>query len=472
VGTEHGGGQGGEEGMSAPSLAARVDALSPSQRVLLSCRLSALRGEDSPQRLVAFVKGTGDAPDGVVLQEHLKDRLPAYMVPSHFEWLDDLPRLPNGKMDRSKLKLKESVPMTMPVEKPDSVVGRLTGMWARWLGHPEITAQDNFFEWGGHSLLVLRLVDEIEKEFGQRLAAADIFERPTPQAVAGLLTTSRPVQDHTFAHVFSVQAEGRGEPIFCIQPDFFSAILTDGFRGERPIYGLRGVGLRPDGNWDRWETMTDLAQEMVGEITRCKPGGPYLVAGYSLGAVIAVEVVRVMELRGLPVEKLILFDPTPWTVFHHPLMRLQIRSCPEPVFDMSLGRALYLWLKDNNPLTDKPYRRLGRMLVAQPWRYFLRWRAKKRKARGESLTGAMMEADCSLERFRLFFAYQPQPVVSPTILFGSSDPDFDSAVLWKPCFRGPLTVHKLEDRHLALGHTPDVQRELVRQLKQELRSSL
>ena len=83
------------------------------------------------------------------------------------------------------------------------------------------------------------------------------------------------------------------------------------FRGERPVYGLRGVGLRPEGNLGRWPSMRDLGEDLVAETQRRFPEPPYILAGYSFGASMAVETARLMEERGIPVRRLILIAPMP-----------------------------------------------------------------------------------------------------------------------------------------------------------------
>lgn len=464
--------------MSQNDLKSRILRMSKSQRALLSHRIATVSKSKSnapaKQRLIAYLTFQDVEPSAIELRNQLRRSLPDYMVPSHFVFLEELPRLPNGKVDRSTLKRSPTSPSLNPepaLTETDSMQSRLTAMWTRLLGQPEISAEDNFFEWGGHSLLVLHLVEEIDAKFGYQLTAADIFAHPTPRSLAEYMAAKRTPDDKPYNHIFTAQARGDGIPIFSIHTEFLLAILTDGFRGERPIYGMRGIGLGPDGKWWRWKSITELAEQMVKEIFRCYPGGPYIISGYSFGAVIAIEIARILEMQRLPVRKLILFDPTPWNIYRIGPVRLQFRKCAEPLFDMKPSKALYLWALDNNPFTDRPYRRLGRILIRQPHRRLIRLLARFNNAIGKPLTDAMIKNDFTLERIRLLLGFRPQPINAPTVFFNSSEEDFDSATSWRPCFHGPIRVHQLRDRHLMLGQSASVQREIVNILRRELAES-
>ena len=100
-------------------------------------------------------------------------------------------------------------------------------------------------------------------------------------------------------------------PFVVAVPHFFSGMFAERFRGERPVYGLRGVSLRPEGNFRRWRTMADLGEELVDEILRRFPGEGCILAGYSFGCSMAFEAARLMEARGLPVHRLYLITPMP-----------------------------------------------------------------------------------------------------------------------------------------------------------------
>jgi len=152
---------------------------------------------------------------GVALSVHelrlfLKSRLPDYMLPAAFVFLDALPVLPNGKVDRKALPAPDRsglaeqetyLPPRTPLEEA------LARTEAQVLGIGRVGIEDNFFELGGHSLLAARLMAELEREFGQRLPLVTVFENPTvarlaealekqgwSQQIAQVVTNYEPIQ--------------------------------------------------------------------------------------------------------------------------------------------------------------------------------------------------------------------------------------------------------------------------------------
>ncbi len=144
---------------------------------------------DGDTRLVAYLiaSDTQARPSTKELRAHLKKRLPNYMVPSIFVWLDEMPLTPSGKIDRRAL----VVPAQLRPEIESDFVAPcspaeelLAEMWCRVLKLERIGIHDNFFELGGHSLLATQLVSQVRKVFRIELPLRVLFEEPT---VSGLL---------------------------------------------------------------------------------------------------------------------------------------------------------------------------------------------------------------------------------------------------------------------------------------------
>jgi acyl carrier protein len=124
---------------------------------------------------------------GSELRAHLKKKLPDYMVPSAFVFLDSLPLTPNGKLDRKRLPAPDhsrpeivdafAAPRT-PIEEI------LANIWAEVLKLDQVGIHDNFFELGGHSLLATQVVSRIRSKFAVDLPLRNIFEAPTIAALA------------------------------------------------------------------------------------------------------------------------------------------------------------------------------------------------------------------------------------------------------------------------------------------------
>lgn len=150
-------------------------------------------------RLVAYIRSAeGEQPDSSALREHLRSRLPQYMVPQRFITLDAFPLLPNGKIDRGALPAPESMEdeAQRPVTAPRSEAERLIAeVWSKLLKVERVGVQDNFFDLGGHSLLVAAAVAEIRKRTGVRLAINRFVFETLEQLAASLPIASKPAPE-------------------------------------------------------------------------------------------------------------------------------------------------------------------------------------------------------------------------------------------------------------------------------------
>jgi amino acid adenylation domain-containing protein len=144
---------------------------------------------DGEKRLVAYLVGAGDDASFGALRRSLKERLPEYMIPSAFVWLDALPLTPNGKVDRAALPEPEAArgDAVMFEGARTGIEEMLAGIWAGALGIERVGACDNFFELGGHSLLATRVVSQLRKAFGVEIALRSLFENPTVAELAAVI---------------------------------------------------------------------------------------------------------------------------------------------------------------------------------------------------------------------------------------------------------------------------------------------
>lgn len=120
------------------------------------------------------------------LRSFLKQKLPHYMVPSHFVFLDNLPLTPTGKVNRRALPALDSEGSNLggALDSPRTPAEELlVGIWCQLLEQSQIGVQDNFFDLGGHSLLATRVMSRIRESFQVELPLRTLFEAPT---VAGL----------------------------------------------------------------------------------------------------------------------------------------------------------------------------------------------------------------------------------------------------------------------------------------------
>ena len=171
---------------------ARIEHLTARQKLLLARRISA-ENRTKPsgqsglnQSIVAYL--VADEPiETNDLRESLRDKLPEYMIPSKFVQLDELPRLPNGKVDVNSLKLPvegESSFSKTDISAPQTETEiRLVEIWEEVLGFRPIGVHDNFFEIGGDSILSIQIVAKARQK-GIFLAPNQIFEHQTISELA------------------------------------------------------------------------------------------------------------------------------------------------------------------------------------------------------------------------------------------------------------------------------------------------
>jgi amino acid adenylation domain-containing protein len=152
-------------------------------------------GEGAERRLAAYVVGREgeEAPAAAELKEHLRARVPEYMVPAAFVEMGGLPLTPNGKVDRKALAEPEwggageagkAVAGARPGGWRRPVEELVAGVWAEVLGAESVGAEENFFELGGHSLLATRVVSRLRAATGVEVELRRLFESPTIEGLA------------------------------------------------------------------------------------------------------------------------------------------------------------------------------------------------------------------------------------------------------------------------------------------------
>jgi amino acid adenylation domain-containing protein len=143
-----------------------------------------LAREDNPGdvRLTAYVVHTreGGGADGGELRSHLQGKLPEYMVPAFFVFLERLPLMHNGKLDRGALPAPEAAQAGSEYVAPRTPVEEVVaGIWSEVLRASRVGVNDNFFSLGGHSLLATQVVSRVRDAFAVELPLRNFFEALT-----------------------------------------------------------------------------------------------------------------------------------------------------------------------------------------------------------------------------------------------------------------------------------------------------
>ena len=145
--------------------------------------------ESSPFRILAFFSGNKATEDRQLWVSKLSQQLPEFMIPNLFIQLEKIPRLPNGKIDRTALTSKR-VPLELKQSNAtpsDDSQRQLTSIWKEVLNLDEVRIDDNFFEVGGDSLSAMKIINRIEQAFEKRISVASVLDNPTIQSLSELL---------------------------------------------------------------------------------------------------------------------------------------------------------------------------------------------------------------------------------------------------------------------------------------------
>ncbi|MDH0732056.1 amino acid adenylation domain-containing protein [Pseudomonas sichuanensis] len=254
------------------------------------------------QRLVAYY--TGEAQSTETLRSALLTHLPEFMVPALFMHLEALPLSPNGKLDRKALPEPDAI-QDRPYEAPEGETEtQLAAIWAELLGVERVGRHDNFFELGGHSLAAIRLIDKLVKA-GLQAALNDVFQQPSVALLARHLDASHAGRAQT---VVTVRGAGSQPALFLVHEftglDFYFPVLGQHLPGDFPLYGLPGV---PYGE-PQPRTLECLARYQIEQLRKVQPHGPYRLAGWSFGGVLAFEMANQLLGADEQVEFLGLID--------------------------------------------------------------------------------------------------------------------------------------------------------------------
>jgi amino acid adenylation domain-containing protein len=153
--------------------------------------------EDRPgdKRLVAYVVAAAaeSAPSTSVLRAFLQEKLPDYMIPSAFVFLDALPLTANRKVDRRALPVPDErrPDIEASYAAPRSQTERmLADIWAEVLNVEQVGINDNFFDLGGHSLLMIRVLRKLQEIIEQDISMITLFQYPTIGSLSNYLSST------------------------------------------------------------------------------------------------------------------------------------------------------------------------------------------------------------------------------------------------------------------------------------------
>jgi acetoacetyl-CoA synthetase len=188
----------------------------------------------------------------------------------------------------------------------------LIRIFERVLGRSPVEPEDDFFDLGGDSILAIELMAEIEKAFGQDLPMTAVYDAPTVMALAQVIVEqSRPVA----SCLVLLKPGAQAEPLFIAHGLGGSVMelrhVANAIDTGRPVYGIEAQGL--DGSAEPFDNIEDMARFYIEAIRQVQPHGPYLLAGFSFGGLVALEMAQLLSRENETVQFLALLDSFPHT---------------------------------------------------------------------------------------------------------------------------------------------------------------
>jgi amino acid adenylation domain-containing protein len=272
-----------------------------------------IRETDSDQKqLVAYVvtekQDDQEAETALKFKEYLKQKLPDYMIPAFFVFIEVLPLTPNGKIDRKALPEPVIRNSGLFVSPRDAVELRLVQLWEKLFGISQVSMLDNFFEIGGDSLLAIRLFANIKREFGLTVPLHTIFQNRTVEQLACILRQDS--VSSTWSPLVCLQSQGSKSPLFFVHAAGGSAFnyfqIATLMGTERPFYAIQPRGVELGESFHA--SIEEMAADYVAAVRSVQAKGPYLLAGWSFGGTVIFEMARILEQAGETAPLLLIID--------------------------------------------------------------------------------------------------------------------------------------------------------------------
>ena len=289
---------------------------------IIECCVLVTREENTDlKNLVAFVSAPNENLSDSDIKEKLKQFLSDYMIPNIFIYLDKLPRTENGKIDKKAL---NEIYRTKAVIKREykapvnHLEAQICALFENILNVDRVGLTDDFFALGGHSLLAIKLISKLNAIIDRDLPINILFEAPTVEKLIQKLEEN----SIRYKTLTPIQPFGSKMPIFAvpgisgISLDF--QFLSQSLGAEQPLYAFQETF---DKNVPMQTSIEDIVSMYVKEILNIS-NGPYIIMGYSFGAIIAYEMAKQLENK---VFKLILMDMSSPSIPMHFLEMLKMK---------------------------------------------------------------------------------------------------------------------------------------------------
>ncbi|MGD0906496.1 MAG: amino acid adenylation domain-containing protein [Candidatus Acidiferrales bacterium] len=472
-----------------------------------SCAVLAREDEPGNEQLVGYVVSReSKAPAVEELRQFMRQRLPDYMVPAQFVFLQSFPLTPNGKVDHKALpppgkrrreagdsvaQQSASQPSTAGRQGTATVTGAddgvnqklsqtsaepqtetersLATIMAEILNVESVGLNDDFFELGGHSLLAIKLATRVKDELGIDMPLATLFEAPTVAALAKKLRKEE--WNPSWSSLVPIRPAGSRPPLFLIHAHGGNVLeyhhLVNGLDPDQPVYAFQSRGL--DGTAVNDSSIETIATAYIEELRSFQPQGPYYLAGFCFGGLVALEAALQLTAAGQAVASVIMIQS-----MHPEAMRFKRET-------NALQRLWYRIKKQVNLEIENLSNQGPGYLIQRSRRAWdmARTRAAiafdkmtgKRPSDPSRLSMMYIFESLSIEHKKAMHEYVPRPYSGDVILFRASKQlagqNSDEFLGWKRVLGGNLDVCEVPGHQQTVLLQPNVSK-----LAQEFSSRL
>jgi amino acid adenylation domain-containing protein len=321
-------------------------------------------GEDraGDKQLIAYarVREGAPPPSPAGLRQHLADKLPNFMVPPHILVLGSFPLNANGKVDRSRLPQPEIADNAATYAAPRTLIEAvLVDTYGSLLNVDRVGVDDSFFDLGGNSLQAMQLISRLGTDLAVDTDVTAVFLAPTPAQLALVLRDVHGVADSNLddltedecdvddedaRHEGTVNgrlirlSDGTGSlPLYVIHAIGGTAhgyaSLARELADTYEVWGVEAAGVRAGSSACR--SLDQMVGNYVGLITDAQPGGPYRLAGWSMGGLVALRIAERLIGMGKEVALVTLLDAP--TKIHEQVTHDEVELAAHYVADAARG---------------------------------------------------------------------------------------------------------------------------------------
>ncbi len=249
--------------------------------------------------------GKGDSkerkqePSPGELREFLARTLPDYMIPSYFVIIDRIPLTPNGKINRKALpepKTEVAATAGQYTAPRDKAEEKLVEIWSEILAieKEKIGIENSFFQLGGNSLSLIKMVSQVYKSFAVEVSFTRIFANPVIKEISNYIKSKQYIEEPV-----ALLNQLTGKKVFCFPPAVAFGVIYQELASLITGYAFYSFNFIEDEN--RLQKYTDIMANL-------QPQGPYILLGYSAGGKLCFETARALENSGREVSDIILLD--------------------------------------------------------------------------------------------------------------------------------------------------------------------